>query len=138
MELFPASGVSYNEVDPENFTGEATVGRILGVDYEGEVRIFRVTFQAFSRTNWHIHTGLQILLVEEGNGKVQKKDGNVLEIGLGDTVYVQPGEMHWHGASPKESMTHLAVNFGGHTDWLKSVTDEDYSGMTGTMSERQE
>ena len=74
MKLFPASGVSYNEVDPEHFTGKATVGRILGTDYEGEVRIFRVTFQPFSRTNWHIHTGLQILLVEEGCGRVQKEE----------------------------------------------------------------
>tara|TARA_B100001013_G_scaffold318139_1_gene226326 strand:+ start:81 stop:305 length:225 start_codon:yes stop_codon:yes gene_type:complete len=74
--------------------------------------------------------------VEEGCGRVQKEDGDVLEIELGDTVYVQPGEMHWHGGSPEESMTHLAVNFGGHTDWLEIVTDEDYSGITGIISER--
>ncbi|MDA2938277.1 cupin domain-containing protein [Acidobacteria bacterium AH-259-A15] len=127
MKLFPAKNVDYQKVDPEHFTGEASVGRVFGPDQGGEARIYRVCFQPRARTDWHIHTGLQLLYVEEGKGRVQKVGEEVLEIGPGDTVCVRPGEKHWHGASPEEPMTHLAINVGGRTEWMNKVTEEEYS-----------
>jgi quercetin dioxygenase-like cupin family protein len=53
----------------------------------------------------------------------------VEEIRPGDVVWFPPGEKHWHGATPKTAMTHLAIQeaLNGKTvDWLEKVTDEQY------------
>lgn len=33
----------------------------------------------------------------EGEGLVQRKGGAVETIRAGDTVWIEPGEWHWHG-----------------------------------------
>ena len=51
------------------------------------------------------------------------------EIRPGDTVWIEPGEKHWHGAAPTHGMVHLAIHEhhdGVHVDWLEAVTDEQY------------
>ena len=35
--------------------------------------------------------------------------GPVQEIRPGDTVWIPPNEVHWHGASPGNSMCHIAM-----------------------------
>ncbi len=40
-----------------------------------------------------------------------------------------PGEKHWHGATPRTAMTHLAIQeqLGGRTvEWMEKVSDEQY------------
>jgi quercetin dioxygenase-like cupin family protein len=48
----------------------------------------------------------------------------------GDRVFFEPGEDHWHGATPTRFMTHLAmlvVDAEGNTAiWADHVTDEEY------------
>ena len=50
----------------------------------------------------------------------------------GDTVYTPPGEWHWHGATPENFMTHLAMwegldsDQGSENDWGAPVTDVEY------------
>ena len=51
----------------------------------------------------------QTLYVISGVGRVQTKGGPVKEIRPGDTVWIPPGELHWHGASPNNSMCHIAM-----------------------------
>ena len=44
-------------------------------------------------------------------------------------VWIPPGEEHWHGASPTNGMTHVAIqeaSDGQVADWLEHVADEDY------------
>ena len=53
-------------------------------------------------------------------------------IKAGDTVWIPPGEEHWHGATASNSMTHIAIQEaldGRVADWLEKVSDEDY-GLT--------
>ena len=53
---------------------------------------------------------------------------------MGDTVWIAPGEKHWHGASPDTNMVHLALQEhldGNHVNWLEHVTDEQYYGKIG-------
>jgi quercetin dioxygenase-like cupin family protein len=41
----------------------------------------------------------------------------------------RPGEKHWHGASPTNAMTHIAIQEklnGKAVDWMEHVTDEQY------------
>ena len=65
--------------------------------------------------------------MEIGIGRVQKWGEAVQTIQPGDTVYLAPGEKHWHGASADRLMVHLAiqpVEAGVYVVWLEQVTDE--------------
>jgi len=70
------------------------------------------------------------LHVTEGRGLIQARDGEVIEIRPGDTIYTPPGEWHWHGAGPDHFMTHIAMwegaGEGPETEWGEKVTDGEY------------
>jgi quercetin dioxygenase-like cupin family protein len=57
---------------------------------------------------WHHHPKGQTLYVTDGIGLVATRDG-VQEIRPGDVVYIEPGEEHWHGATPDRYMAHIAM-----------------------------
>ena len=42
-------------------------------------------------------------------GRVQRVGGPIEDIAPGDIVWIEPGEKHWHGASPTTAMTHMAI-----------------------------
>lgn len=90
-----------------------------------------VTFEPGARTAWHTHPLGQTLIVTSGLGRVQREGGAVEEIRPGDVVWFPPGEKHWHGASPKTAMTHIAIQEaldGKVVDWLEHVADDEYGG----------
>lgn len=90
-----------------------------------------VTFEPGARTAWHTHPLGQTLIVTSGSGRVQREGGPVQAIGPGDIVWFEPGEKHWHGASPTTAMTHIAIAEsldGKVVDWLEKVSDEQYEG----------
>ena len=68
-----------------------------------------VTFEPGARTAWHTHPLGQTLIVTAGCGRVQRDGGPIEEIRAGDIVWFEPGERHWHGASPTTAMTHIAI-----------------------------
>jgi quercetin dioxygenase-like cupin family protein len=46
----------------------------------------------------------------------------VREVRAGDTVWIPPGEKHWHGATPEHGMEHIAMQEqqgGEHVKWLE-------------------
>jgi quercetin dioxygenase-like cupin family protein len=93
------------------------------------VRSANVTFMPGARTAWHTHPLGQTLHVLSGVGRFQTEGKPVQVLRPGDSVWIPPGEKHWHGAAPDHSMTHLAVHEalnGSHIDWLEHVSDEDY------------
>ena len=125
MKLFP--GGHLEPVDPRNFVGTARVQRMPVVEGAGEsVNVFLVEFDPGARTNWHRHSGSQVLLVKEGRGLVQKWGEPVRHIGVGDAVTIEPNEKHWHGAAPGTRMAHFAVNLNLTTEWLEAVSDDQY------------
>jgi quercetin dioxygenase-like cupin family protein len=88
-----------------------------------------VTFEPGARTAWHTHPLGQTLIVTSGVGRVQRDGGPIEEIRAGDTVWFPPGERHWHGASPTNAMTHIAIAEmldGKVVEWMEHVTDEQY------------
>jgi quercetin dioxygenase-like cupin family protein len=92
-----------------------------------------VTFEPGARTAWHTHPLGQTLIVISGVGRVQSEGGAVEEIRSGDVDWFEPGEMHWHGASPTTSMTHIAIQEqvdGKAVDWMEKVSDEQYGAGT--------
>jgi quercetin dioxygenase-like cupin family protein len=88
-----------------------------------------VTFEPGARTAWHTHPLGQTLLVTAGSGLIGYWDGPVQAINAGDKVWIEPGEKHWHGASPTTAMTHVAIcemKEGKAVDWMEKVSDQQY------------
>ena len=92
-----------------------------------------VTFEPGARTAWHRHPLGQTLFVTSGIGRVQTWGGPIREIRSGDTVWIPPGEKHWHGATAEHALEHIAMQEaqgGEHVTWLEPVTDAQYSGKS--------
>lgn len=66
--------------------------------------------------------------ITEGLGRAHARDGEVITIRRGDTVYTPPGEWHWQCAAPDNFMSHLAIweapESGAESEWGQLVTDE--------------
>jgi len=91
------------------------------------------TFEPGARTAWHTHPLGQTILIIAGLGRVQREGSPVETVRLGDIVFFEPGEKHWHGASPSCAMSHIAIaekQDGQVVAWLEHVTDEQYDGET--------
>jgi quercetin dioxygenase-like cupin family protein len=87
----------------------------------------RIRFEAGARTNWHIHEAAQLLLVEEGRGRLQEQGSAIVDIPVGQPVLTKPNVLHWHGASPDQAALQFSV-YSGKLDWKDAVTDEQYLG----------
>ena len=112
------------------FTGTAWQDEINDTPAPARVRVVKVRFEPGARTVWHTHPFGQTLYVTEGLGLARTEGGPLIELRPGDTVWIPPGEKHWHGASPTTSMTHIAVHEvldGKAAEWMEKVTDEEYA-----------
>ncbi len=111
------------------FTGTVWLDPIIEAPEPARVRALRVSFEPGARTAWHTHPLGQTLHVLSGIGRVQAAGGPVREIHPGDTVWIPPGETHWHGAAPEHAMVHLAFQEaleGKHVEWMEHVTEAEY------------
>lgn len=90
-----------------------------------------VTFEPGARSHWHTHPTGQHLIVTDGVGLTGTTDGSVHEFKAGDVLWCPKGVKHWHGASPTQTMTHLALTGtlpdGNNVQWMEPVTDEQYA-----------
>ena len=114
----------------ENFTGSARVEMLFEARDGSHASGGSVTFEPGARTAWHSHPGGQILIITAGTGRVQRWGDPIEEIRAGDVVRIPAGQKHWHGASPRASMTHLAITEprdGMSVHWMEPVSDEQYS-----------
>jgi quercetin dioxygenase-like cupin family protein len=130
MEILRADRPS-RRVNADWFTGVVWQDPIVEAPAPARVRAVRVSFEPGARTNWHTHPLGQTLHVLSGVGRVQLLGQPVRTIRPGDTVWIAPGEKHWHGAAPDQGMVHLAVHeadeTGAHVEWLEPVSDADYA-----------
>jgi quercetin dioxygenase-like cupin family protein len=112
------------------FTGTVWQDPIVEAPAPANLRALRVSFEPGARTAWHTHPLGQTIYVTDGVGLVQREGGPVQVVRAGDVVFFEPNERHWHGASPKTAMVHIAMQEakdGKHVDWAEHVTDEQYS-----------
>jgi quercetin dioxygenase-like cupin family protein len=113
----------------EYFTGTARIDPLFQANAPARAVCARVTFEPGARTAWHTHPLGQTLIVTAGCGRAQRWGGPIEEIRPGDVVWFPPGEKHWHGAAPKTSMTHIAIQEqldGKTVEWMEKVSDEQY------------
>ncbi|MDR0528251.1 MAG: carboxymuconolactone decarboxylase family protein [Zoogloeaceae bacterium] len=120
------------EVNPygKYFTGQTYLSMLSEGGDILNAPIGNVTFEPCARTNWHSHSGGQILLVTAGEGRFQEKGKAVQILKKGDVVHIAPDAVHWHGAAPDSWMSHLAIT-NGKTEWLEPVTDTHYREEAG-------
>jgi len=115
----------------QTFTGTVFIDGIRTPDEQSAVGCAHVRFAPGARTAWHHHPKGQTLYVTDGIGLVARRGDRAQEIRPGDVVYIEPGEEHWHGATPDRYMAHVAVqeadDDGQVVAWLEHVTDEDYA-----------
>jgi quercetin dioxygenase-like cupin family protein len=134
MDFHPAGSRPTRVAPPEYFTGNVMQDPIIATAAPARLVANSVSFQAGARTAWHTHPLGQTLYVIAGLGRIQAKGGPIRELRPGDVVWIPPGEKHWHGASPTNGMTHLAMQEaqdGNAVTWMEKVTDEEYSAKIG-------
>jgi quercetin dioxygenase-like cupin family protein len=115
----------------ERSTGDVYVNPIKQKTEPSRLIASIVRFTPGARTNWHSHALGQTLFCTDGAGLVVSRDGTVIRLTPGETVWTSPGEEHWHGAGVDSMMSHLAmlegVEDGDGTTWLEPVTNEQYA-----------
>ena len=109
------------------FTGTVWQDPIVEAPEPARVRAATVTFEPGARTNWHIHSAAQLLLVEEGKGRLQEMGSAIVDIPAGQPVLTKPNVLHWHGAAPDQAALQFSV-YSGTLEWKDAVTDEQYLG----------
>lgn len=122
-----------------NFTGSVIVTSGFKGTEPSRLGGATVTFQAGARTNWHSHPLGQLLVVTDGEGRIQAEGGGVRVIRAGDTVWTGPGVKHWHGAAPDHGMTHVAVSeaAGKSVTWMEPVSHAVYRQKPSTGAGRK-
>lgn len=111
------------------FTGKTYLTFLNVYDETFKTSLGNVTFEPAARTNWHKHTGGQILLVTAGEGRYQERGKPVQKLNAGDVVRIAPNVEHWHGAAPNSWFSHIAVETNPDINvntWLEPVSDAEY------------
>lgn len=130
MEIFKSGARPAQKASSDWFTGTVWQEPIVQAPEPARVRALSVMFEPGARTAWHTHPLGQTLYVSKGFGLVGLRNEPPNIITAGDSVWIPPGEEHWHGAGPQNPMEHIAIQEaleGRVADWLEKVTDADYS-----------
>jgi quercetin dioxygenase-like cupin family protein len=127
--------ITRNDIDTaagpvEWFTGRVFIDTIAVPSDRSRVNVSSVHFSPGARTAWHAHPNGQTIYVTEGVGLVQHRGGTIESVRPGDRVFFEPGEDHWHGATPTRFMTHLSIvevdESGTSATWGAHVGGEEY------------
>ncbi len=135
MKILPSTPTVKNP--PEQFIGDVWVDA-LATPQEADQRatMAKVRFAPGARTAWHCHARGQYLHVTDGIARFGSRDGTVIEVHAGQTLYAPPGEDHWHASAPGCFMEHIALLENGDdpaetTIWKEHVTDAEYNATEG-------
>lgn len=124
------NGIDTRKGPGEWFTGNVFIDALAEPSGRSRLSASSVRFTPGARTAWHTHPNGQTIFVTEGVGLCQRRGGAVEVIRPGDRVFFEPGEEHWHGASPSRFMTHIAMldvdEKGNNATWGPHVTEEEY------------
>ena len=129
MKIINANSKPTVKASSDYFTGTVWQDPIIEADAPARVRVLSVSFEPKARTAWHTHPIGQTLYVISGIGLIGLRNEAPQLIKAGDTVWIPPGEEHWHGASAANSMTHIAIQEalnGSVATWLEQVSDREY------------
>lgn len=114
----------------ENFTGNSWVSELHPDDKTFHCPVSCLTNAPSSHSNWHRHTGGQILLVTHGDGLYQEEGKEPVHLKKGKVHSIPPNAKHWHGARPDSWFVHIVVNPntpGNRLIWGLPASEEDYN-----------
>ena len=113
------------------FTGQVYIDPVAAPGGGARISASSVHFTPGARTAWHTHPHGQTIWVSEGVGLCQREGGPVEVIRAGDSVFFEPGENHWHGATATRFMAHVAIQqadeSGAIVNWGRHVSDDEYA-----------
>lgn len=112
----------------DRFTGKVTISSPFATD--GGATGATVRFEAGARSNWHSHAKGQLLVVTQGEGRIQSEGGPVRVMRAGDVVWTPAGVRHWHGGGPDMALTHVAIVDRGDVVWQEPVSEAQYRAST--------
>ena len=130
MDIYSSDNAPTRRAPAASFTGTVWQDPVMEAPAPARLRVNRVSFEPGARTAWHTHPLGQTLYVLSGAGRAQTWGGPVRTLRPGDTIWIPPGEKHWHGAAPGNGMAHLAMQEaldGVSVVWLEHVTDDAYT-----------
>jgi quercetin dioxygenase-like cupin family protein len=105
-----------------NYTGQTS-----NVDQAGMLA-GRRRFERGARSAWHTHPAGQLLFVEEGRLRVQRRGERFKDLGPHESDFTEANVPHWHGATPESHAIQASLSFGGIGPWLEPVTEPEYLG----------
>ena len=129
MKIIKSNSRPTRRASSDYFTGTVWQDPIIEAAEPARVRALKVAFEPGARTAWHTHPLGQTLYILSGTGLIGLRNKTPQLIKSGDTVWIPPGEEHWHGASATNSMTHIAIQEalnGSVAEWLEQVSDDQY------------
>ncbi len=119
---------------PEQFAGDVWLDVIAAPHTDDQrMTVATVRFAPGARTAWHSHARGQYLRVTAGVARFGDREGNILEVHPGETLYTPPGQEHWHAAGGEGFMEHIAMMESADDPsqsaiWAEHVSDEDLAG----------
>ncbi|KNH18509.1 cupin [Arthrobacter sp. ZBG10] len=132
MNIEPSTPTAKNP--PAQFAGDVWLD-VIAAPHEADQRmvVATVKFAPGARTAWHSHARGQYLRVTRGVARFGDREGNIIEVHAGQTLYTPPGQDHWHASAPGTFMEHIAMlenadDPANTTDWKEHVTDDQYNG----------
>lgn len=124
------AGSQPSQTGPESyFTGRVRIDAPFQTTPPARTGGATVTFEPGARTAWHTHPLGQTLIITHGHGWLQEWGGEIRHMNQGDIVWIPEGVKHWHGATPDNAMTHIAIAEslnGTPVEWLEHVSDDQY------------
>jgi len=129
-QIHYAEGTQRSFKGPEQyFTGEVQVEMLFPENNVAHYSGAYVTFQPGARTAWHSHPAGQHMIVISGTALTGTRDGEIINLKSGETVWCPPNTDHWHGATSTSAMKHLVIigsKDGQNVVWKEAVSDEIY------------
>jgi quercetin dioxygenase-like cupin family protein len=132
MEIKRNGSQASSKGPAEYFTGSVRIEPLFRSPGPAQFSGAGVTFEPGARSAWHTHPCGQTLIVTAGLGWTQCSGEPKVEIRPGDVITCPPGKKHWHGATDKTAMTHIAIQEalnGKVVEWLEQVSEEQYHGQ---------
>ena len=129
MDIMRKADQKTTEGSADYFTGQVTITGLFQRETPSRVSGALVRFEPGARTAWHTHPLGQTLIVTEGVGWTQIEGGPKLEFHAGDILWCPAEHKHWHGATPQEAMSHIAIQEslnGSPVTWMEHVTEAEY------------
>lgn len=115
---------------PVHFTGTVNATTLAAPTPESPLAVYVVTFSAGA----HTHPKGQGLYVTDGVALVHIEGHKAQRLIKGESIWIDAGQRHWHGAAPGQPMTHVAYQQAADDlstiDWHEPVTPTTYAQAT--------